>query len=66
MLSDFKRYVNPWGLALWVVFMGILLIGGCSTIDSSTSKALDACEKIKNEPTRADCIVRVAETDPDR
>ena len=43
-----------------------LALAACTSIDSSTSKAIDACEKIKNEATRADCIVRVAETDPDR
>jgi hypothetical protein len=35
-------------------------------MDASTSKALDACKEIENEFTRADCIVRVAETDPDK
>ena len=43
-----------------------LAMTACTSIDSSTSKALDACEKIKAEDIRADCIVRVAETDPDR
>lgn len=51
----------------WTALAAIaLLLAACSTIDSSTSKALDACEKIKDEATRADCIVRVTETDPDR
>jgi hypothetical protein len=68
MLSDFKRYVDPMGFVLWAVFTTILLIGGCSvtSMDASTSKALDACKEIENEFTRADCIVRVAETDPDK
>lgn len=44
----------------------VLVLGGCSSIDSSTSKALDACAEITDEAIRADCIVGVAETDPDR
>lgn len=55
---------RPHRILLWFFLFSAL--GACSSIDSSTSKALDACEKIKNEATRADCIVRVAETDPDR
>jgi hypothetical protein len=44
-----------------------ILVAGCSvsSIDASTSKALDACEKIKDEAVRANCIVRVAEMDKD-
>lgn len=64
----FKQYVNPWGFALWLIFfLSLLFLIGCSvsSIDASTSKALDACKELKDEDIRADCIVRVAETDPD-
>lgn len=43
-----------------------LLTVGCTSIDSSTSKALDLCKSIRNEEVRSDCIVRVAKEDPDR
>lgn len=50
----------------WLLAVIAMALTACTSIDASTSKALDACEKIEDEATRADCIVRVSETDPHR
>lgn len=54
--------IRPHRILLWFFLFSAL--GACTSIDASTSKALDACEEITDESIRADCIVRVAETDP--
>lgn len=57
--------LRPHRILLWFFLFSIL--GACSvtSLDASTSEALKSCEKIQDESIRADCIVRVAETDPD-
>lgn len=57
--------VRPHRILLWFFLFSAL--GACSvtSLDASTSKALESCDKIQDEQIRADCIVRVAETDPD-
>ena len=44
----------------------LVALASCSSIDSSTSKALDLCEQIEDERLRVDCITTVNEQDPDR